>query len=172
MRLEPRAITRWTNRTGWRSPAFNAMLGRAQAFAATLGDGTITHEHVLLALIWDPTDQASQRIWRLGVSRERLVERLAEEGEDEPRGERLSTLGCKGGDAEPEPEQTEEDEGQPLLRAPDHLGRPRSDDPGRYGPGGPRGQHPPAAADDLLPGPQADPLRREAAAPGISLDRT
>ena len=30
-------------------PSFNGMLGRAQAFAATLGDGTITPEHVLLA---------------------------------------------------------------------------------------------------------------------------
>ena len=36
-------------------PAYNALLGRSQAFAATLGDGAITPEHILLALIWEPT---------------------------------------------------------------------------------------------------------------------
>lgn len=61
-------------------PAFNALLGRAQAFAATLGDGAITPEHVLLALIWDPTSGSSQLLWRLGVQRERIIERLAREG--------------------------------------------------------------------------------------------
>jgi hypothetical protein len=58
-------------------PAFNAVLGRAQAFAATLGDGTITPEHVLLALLWDPSNLASQLVWRLGVPRERVVASLA-----------------------------------------------------------------------------------------------
>ena len=61
-------------------PAFNALLGRAQAFAATLGDGAITPQHVLLALIWDPTSGSSQSLWRLGVQRERIVERLARGG--------------------------------------------------------------------------------------------
>jgi hypothetical protein len=61
-------------------PAFNALLGRAQAFAATLGDGAITPEHVLLGLIWDPTSGSSQLLWRLGAQRERIVERLAREG--------------------------------------------------------------------------------------------
>jgi ATP-dependent Clp protease ATP-binding subunit ClpA len=61
-------------------PAFNAMLGRAQAFAATLGDGTITPEHVLLALIWDPTSGSSQLLWRLGVRRERIAERMRSQG--------------------------------------------------------------------------------------------
>lgn len=61
-------------------PAFNAMQGRSQAFAATLGDGAITPEHVLLALLWDPSSLTSQLLWRLGVRRERIVERLAELG--------------------------------------------------------------------------------------------
>jgi ATP-dependent Clp protease ATP-binding subunit ClpA len=61
-------------------PAFNALLGRSQAFAATLGDGAITPEHVLLALIWEPTSGSSQLLWRLGVQRERIVERLRRQG--------------------------------------------------------------------------------------------
>ena len=65
-------------------PAFNAVLGRAQAFAATLGDGTITPEHVLLALLWDPSNLASQLVWRLGVPRERVVARLAALGVSVP----------------------------------------------------------------------------------------
>jgi ATP-dependent Clp protease ATP-binding subunit ClpA len=51
-------------------PAFNSMAGRAEAFAASLGDGPITPEHVLMALIWDPSSLSSQLLWRLGVSRE------------------------------------------------------------------------------------------------------
>jgi hypothetical protein len=61
-------------------PAYNEMFGRAQGFAATLGDGTITPEHVLLSLIWDPTSLASQVLWRLGIPRERLLERLRAAG--------------------------------------------------------------------------------------------
>jgi ATP-dependent Clp protease ATP-binding subunit ClpA len=66
-------------------PAFNSLLGRAQAFAATLGEGMITPEHVLLALIWDPSSGSSQLLWRLGIERERIVERLASEGIPTPR---------------------------------------------------------------------------------------
>jgi hypothetical protein len=51
-----------------------------QAFATTLGDGTITLEHVLMALLWDPVSASSQVLWRLGVSRERIVERLRDSG--------------------------------------------------------------------------------------------
>ena len=61
-------------------PAFNSMEGRAVAFAASLGDGAMTPEFVLLALIWDPVSQASQLLWRLGVSRERLMDGLRAEG--------------------------------------------------------------------------------------------
>jgi hypothetical protein len=58
-------------------PSFYWMNGRAEAFAATLGDGTIAPEHVLLALIWDPTSMTSTLLWEMGVSRERIVESLA-----------------------------------------------------------------------------------------------
>jgi hypothetical protein len=66
-------------------PAYNSLLGRAQAFAATLGDGMITPEHALLALIWDPSSGSSQVLWRLGIERERIVERLASQGVPTPR---------------------------------------------------------------------------------------
>jgi hypothetical protein len=36
------------------APAYYLLKGRAQGFAATLGDGRITPEHVLLALLWAP----------------------------------------------------------------------------------------------------------------------
>src|SRR4051794_831209 len=58
------------------APAYYLMHGRVDAFAAALGDGTITPEHVLLALIWDAGSASSQLLWKLGVSRERLVEGL------------------------------------------------------------------------------------------------
>lgn len=60
------------------SPAYYSMHGRAEGFAAALGDGRITPEHVLLALLWDPRSNSSHLLWRLGVNRERLVERLGE----------------------------------------------------------------------------------------------
>jgi ATP-dependent Clp protease ATP-binding subunit ClpA len=62
------------------APAFYSMEGRAQAFAATLGDGTITPDHVLMALLWDPVSASSQLLWRLGVSRQRIVQRLRDYG--------------------------------------------------------------------------------------------
>jgi hypothetical protein len=61
-------------------PAFNSMAGRAEAFAASLGHGPISPEHVLMALIWDPSSQASQLLWRLGVSREDIIDRLRSRG--------------------------------------------------------------------------------------------
>jgi hypothetical protein len=67
------------------APAFYSMEGRAQAFAATLGDGTITPEHVLMALLWDPTGASSQLLWRLEVSRERILQRLRDSGVPVPR---------------------------------------------------------------------------------------
>lgn len=66
-------------------PAFNSMAGRAEAFAASLGDGPITPEHVLMALIWDPSSHSSQLLWRLGVSREDIVDRLRSRGVAVPR---------------------------------------------------------------------------------------
>jgi catechol 2,3-dioxygenase-like lactoylglutathione lyase family enzyme len=58
------------------SPAYYLMHGRADAFAATLGDGTITPEHVLLAVVWDGRSAASQMLWHLGVDRQALVDGL------------------------------------------------------------------------------------------------
>lgn len=59
------------------SPAYYSMYGRAEAFAATLGDGTISPEHVLLALLWNPDSHSSQALWHFGVPRESVVGRLA-----------------------------------------------------------------------------------------------
>jgi len=62
------------------SPSYYGMHGRADAFAAALGNGTITPEHVLLALLWDGRSTSSQMLWRLGVPREALVEGLRAAG--------------------------------------------------------------------------------------------
>lgn len=66
-------------------PAHNSMAGRAEAFAASLGDGPISPEHVLMALIWDPTSLSSQLLWRLGVSREDIIDGLRSRGVAVPR---------------------------------------------------------------------------------------
>jgi hypothetical protein len=66
------------------APAYYLLLGRAQGFAATLGDGAITPEHVLLALLWDPASVSSSLVWRLGAGRERIVERLRDLGVPTP----------------------------------------------------------------------------------------
>jgi catechol 2,3-dioxygenase-like lactoylglutathione lyase family enzyme len=62
------------------SPAYYGMSGRAEAFAAALGDGPITPEHVLLALLWDGNSHSSQLLWHLGVSRDRIVDELRARG--------------------------------------------------------------------------------------------
>jgi hypothetical protein len=62
------------------APAYYLLKGRAQGFAATLADGRITPEHVLLALLWDPASNSSYLVWRLGGSRERIVEHLRDLG--------------------------------------------------------------------------------------------
>jgi hypothetical protein len=62
------------------SPASYTVQGRAQGFAAALGDGAITPEHVLLALLWDPTSMSSYVLWRLDVARDRLLARLRDDG--------------------------------------------------------------------------------------------
>jgi hypothetical protein len=66
-------------------PAYNALAGRAEAFAASLGSGPISPEHVLIALIWDPTSLSSQLLWRLGLSREDIIEGLRSRGVAVPR---------------------------------------------------------------------------------------
>jgi hypothetical protein len=67
------------------APAFYSMQGRAEAFAAALGDGAIAPEHVLVAVLWDPMSASSQLLWRLGVSRERIVKRMGDLGVSVPR---------------------------------------------------------------------------------------
>lgn len=61
-------------------PAHYMMLGRAQGFAAALGDGRVLAQHVLLAAIWDPMSASSHVVRRLGAQRERIVARLQELG--------------------------------------------------------------------------------------------
>lgn len=58
------------------APANYLMHGRAQGFAAALGDGAVTPEHVLLALLWDPSALSCQVLDRLGVRRQRILDRL------------------------------------------------------------------------------------------------
>jgi hypothetical protein len=67
------------------APAYFQLEGRAQGFAAALGDGRVTPEHVLLALLWDPGSSSSYLLWRLGVPRERIIERLRDLGVPTPR---------------------------------------------------------------------------------------
>lgn len=62
------------------APVHYEMLGRAQGFAAALGDGRVLPEHVLLAAIWDPMSPSSHLVRRLGAERERIVARLQEMG--------------------------------------------------------------------------------------------
>lgn len=62
------------------SPATYTMQGRAEGFAATLGDGPIRPEHVLIALLWDPVSTSSQSLWKLGVSRDDVIGHLREFG--------------------------------------------------------------------------------------------
>ncbi|MDQ3870432.1 MAG: Clp protease N-terminal domain-containing protein [Chloroflexota bacterium] len=62
------------------SPASYTVQGRAQGFAAALGDGAITPEHLLLSLLWHPVSTSSQILWRLGIGREQVVERMRDLG--------------------------------------------------------------------------------------------
>lgn len=62
------------------APAYYSMQGLAQGFAAALGDGKIRSEDVLLAAIWDPMSHSSHILWRLGIKREEVAERLRELG--------------------------------------------------------------------------------------------
>jgi hypothetical protein len=66
------------------APSFYSMKGRAEGFAATLGDGRVTPEHVLMALLWDPMTFSSQLVSRMGASRQRIIDRLREAGVQVP----------------------------------------------------------------------------------------
>lgn len=62
------------------SPAYYLIHGRAQGLAAATGDGVVTPEHLLVALVWDGGTSSSQLLWRLGVSRDAVVDRLRQQG--------------------------------------------------------------------------------------------
>ncbi len=62
------------------APALYLVMGRAEAFAAALGNGTITPEHVLMALLWDPMTFSSQLLWRTGITRQRILDSLRDMG--------------------------------------------------------------------------------------------
>jgi hypothetical protein len=55
---------------------FYSMQGRVEGFAAVLGHGMITPEHVLMGLLLDPMSISSQLLWRLGVRRELIAQQL------------------------------------------------------------------------------------------------
>jgi hypothetical protein len=61
------------------------MKGRAEGFAAALGDGTIIPEHVLIALVWDPMTASSQLVGRMSASRQRIIDRLRDMGVPVPK---------------------------------------------------------------------------------------
>jgi hypothetical protein len=66
------------------APAYYSMEGRAQGLTAALADGRIGSEHLLVAVIWDPMSHSSHILWRLGIKREAVVERLREFGAPVP----------------------------------------------------------------------------------------
>ena len=62
------------------APAYYQLEGRAQGFAAARGDSRILPEDVLLSLMWDPGSRSSHLVWRLGASRQAIVEQLRDLG--------------------------------------------------------------------------------------------
>lgn len=66
------------------APGYYSIQGRAQGFAAALGDGRIRSAHLLVAILWDPMSHSSHILWRLGIKREAIVERLRELGAPVP----------------------------------------------------------------------------------------
>ncbi|MEA2196512.1 MAG: hypothetical protein QOJ25_563 [Solirubrobacteraceae bacterium] len=89
------------------SPACYMVLGRAQGFAAALGDGPMRVEHLLLALIWDPVSTSSHLLWRLGVERGAVLSHLRDLGVAVPLA--------------PIPYQREIDWGEPVWFARDQV---------------------------------------------------
>jgi len=68
------------------APAFYTMEGLAEGFAASLGDGRITPEHVLLAILWLANGHSVQILWRLGITRESILDGLRDLGVVVPAG--------------------------------------------------------------------------------------
>jgi hypothetical protein len=69
------------------SPAYYTLQGLAQGFAAALGDGVISAEHVLLAILWSGNSRSLPLLRHLDVTREAIVAALAELGVPVPRAE-------------------------------------------------------------------------------------
>lgn len=67
------------------APAYYTLHGLAQGFAATLGDGVISAEHVLLAILWTGNSHAFAALRHLDVTRETIVHELSELGIPVPR---------------------------------------------------------------------------------------
>lgn len=73
------------------APAYYTLQGLAQGFAATLGDGVIAPEHVLLAIQWTGNSHSLHALHRLGVTREAIIDELRALGVAVPQAE-LPTL--------------------------------------------------------------------------------
>ncbi len=69
------------------APAFYTLQGLAQGFAATLGDGVISAEHVLLAILWTGNSHSLEALRRLDVTREAIAHELSELGIPVPQAE-------------------------------------------------------------------------------------
>ncbi len=59
---------------------WHAISGRAEAFAAALGDGRVTAEHVLLGLVWPPDTLVAHALVACGTDRETILAGLRERG--------------------------------------------------------------------------------------------
>jgi hypothetical protein len=67
------------------SPAYYTFDGLAHGFSASLGDGQILPEHVLLAILWTGRSQSLAALRALGVSREAIVRELSQLGVPVPQ---------------------------------------------------------------------------------------
>jgi Clp amino terminal domain, pathogenicity island component len=62
------------------SPQMSGIMGMATGLAVSLGDGDVTPEHLLIALVWDAHSGANWVLRRAGVSREDIIEGLRSRG--------------------------------------------------------------------------------------------
>lgn len=78
----PPSVDGGMDREGWLSPSISlyACMGRAQGLAAGLGAASVAPEHVLLAILWDPDQLEAMVFNRLGVSRQKILDRLVDLG--------------------------------------------------------------------------------------------
>ena len=74
-----------TGRSLGYSPQMYRIIGMATGLAASLGDGQISPEQFLIALVWDAHSGANWVLRRVGVSREDIIEGLRSLGVVVPR---------------------------------------------------------------------------------------